>query len=151
MIGWRKRSDRLGTKSSLSRGARMPTAVAYRRTLLVANKQNSDAGELALLGEFSPARLRLAARTRGGPEELRQAAWRLIDAIRVWQTVGEAGYEKPFALAGSTVLDFAAAVHRDLPAKLKSARIWGPSARFPGQSVERDHTLADSDVVELHT
>ncbi len=134
--------------------------VAYRRTLLVANKRDApDAGErLALLGElFPPARLPIlavSAHTGEGLEELRQAAWRLIDAIRVYgKPAGQKpDMEKPFALSrGSTVLDFAAAVHRDLPAKLKSARIWGPSARFPGQSVERDHTLADSDVVELHT
>ena len=134
--------------------------MAYRRTLLVANKRDApDAGErLALLGElFPPARLPIlavSAHTGEGLEELRQAAWRLIDAIRVYgKPAGQKpDMEKPFALSrGSTVLDFAAAVHRDLPAKLKSARIRGPSARFPGQSVERDHTLADSDVVELHT
>lgn len=134
--------------------------LAYRRTLLVANKRDApEAGErLALLSEFFlPARLHIlavSARTGEGLEELRQAAWRLLDVIRVYgKPAGQKpDMEKPFALPrGSTVLDFAAAVHRDLPAKLKSARIWGPSARFPGQSVERDHTLADTDVVELHT
>jgi ribosome-interacting GTPase 1 len=49
-------------------------------------------------------------------------------------------------------------VHKDFVTSLKSARVWsslisaGPhgSAKYPGQSVERDHVLADGDVVELH-
>jgi len=32
---------------------------------------------------------------------------------------------------------------------LRFARIWG-SGRFDGQSVQRDHVLADRDVIELH-
>ena len=45
--------------------------------------------------------------------------------------------------------DLARAVHRELGEELKSARVWG-SARFDGQSVQRDHVLQDRDVVELH-
>ena len=37
----------------------------------------------------------------------------------------------------------------DVAAHLKFARIWG-HARFGGQQVERNHVLADGDVVELH-
>jgi ribosome-interacting GTPase 1 len=57
------------------------------------------------------------------------------------------------------VIDFAASVHKDFVTGLKSARIWGSplsavpssgSAKHPGQPVERDHPLADGDVVELH-
>jgi ribosome-interacting GTPase 1 len=31
------------------------------------------------------------------------------------------------------------------------ARLWGPSARFDGQRVGRDHVVADGDVVEILT
>jgi ribosome-interacting GTPase 1 len=49
-------------------------------------------------------------------------------------------------------------VHKDFLTGLKSSRVWGSplspgpsgSAKYPGQSVERDHLLADGDVVELH-
>ena len=58
----------------------------------------------------------------------------------------------------TTVIDLAGMVHKDFLTGLKSARIWGSplspgpsgSAKYPGQSVERDHLLADGDVVELH-
>jgi ribosome-interacting GTPase 1 len=49
-------------------------------------------------------------------------------------------------------------VHKDFLTSLKSARVWGSplsvspsgSAKHPGQAVERDHLLADGDIVELH-
>ena len=43
----------------------------------------------------------------------------------------------------------AAAVHREVAASLKRARIWG-SEKYDGQPVQRDHVLADKDVIELH-
>ena len=49
-------------------------------------------------------------------------------------------------------------VHKDFLTSLKSARVWGSaisagpsgSAKHPGQAVERNHRLADGDIVELH-
>jgi ribosome-interacting GTPase 1 len=32
---------------------------------------------------------------------------------------------------------------------MTGARIWGPSARFEGQRVGREHDVADGDVVEV--
>ena len=40
-------------------------------------------------------------------------------------------------------------VHRDFIEGLKSARIWG-SGVHDGQTVGREHVLADKDIVELH-
>jgi ribosome-interacting GTPase 1 len=58
---------------------------------------------------------------------------------------------RPFVLAaGATVEDLARLVHQDLAARLKFARIWGRTARFDGQQVDRHHALDDGDVVELH-
>ena len=39
---------------------------------------------------------------------------------------------------------------KEVAERLRYARIWG-SAKFDGQRVDRDHVLADRDVVELHT
>ena len=50
---------------------------------------------------------------------------------------------------GATVGDLAAAVHRDLARRLTGARVWGKSARQPGQTVSTEHPLSDGDVVEL--
>ena len=50
---------------------------------------------------------------------------------------------------GAAVQDLAAAVHRDLARRLTGARVWGESARQPGQTVSTEHRLSDGDIVEL--
>jgi ribosome-interacting GTPase 1 len=39
--------------------------------------------------------------------------------------------------------------YHDLAATFTGARVWGPSARFDGQRVGRDHAVLDGDVVEI--
>ena len=48
-----------------------------------------------------------------------------------------------------TVLDVADSIHHELAARCVGARVWGPSARFEGQRVGREHELADGDAVEI--
>jgi uncharacterized protein len=50
---------------------------------------------------------------------------------------------------GATVADVADSVHHDLGTNALGARVWGPSARFEGQQVGREHVVDDSDVVEI--
>ncbi len=90
--------------------------------------------------------------TGAGLENLAENIWRLLNVIRVFtRHPHEKGkLTDPFTLpAGSTVEDLARHIHRDLPDKLKFARIWGES-RHGGQQVHRTEVLADRDVVELH-
>ncbi len=85
-------------------------------------------------------------------DELLATLFRLLEIIRVYCKVPgkPTDMERPFILSrSSTVLDMARAVHREFPDKLKYACLWG-SAKFDGQQVQRDHVLADRDVVELH-
>ncbi len=86
----------------------------------------------------------------GSLDAFREAAWRLTGLIRVrLRTLGETDPE-PLALApGATVEDVAESVHNDLAATFVGARVWGPSARFEGQRVGRDHEVQDGDVVEI--
>jgi ribosome-interacting GTPase 1 len=80
----------------------------------------------------------------------REAAWALTGLIRVYLRTNGATEPEPAALEpGSTVTDVADSVHHDLAATFIGARIWGPSARFEGQKVGRDHPVQDGDVVEI--
>jgi len=109
---------------------------------------------LELLKEYKPDLRILEASTKGdGLEELKEELFRVLQVIRVYgKPVGKsADTDRPFILRkGSTVLDFAEAIHKDIPQKLKSALVWG-SARFDGQAVAKDHVLEDQDIVELQT
>ncbi|MCI0343853.1 MAG: 50S ribosome-binding GTPase [Chloroflexi bacterium] len=83
-------------------------------------------------------------------DAFRDAVWSLTGLIRVrLRTMGETDPE-PLALdPGSTVADVADWVHHDLAANFTGAHVWGPSARFEGQRVGRDHAVQDGDVVEI--
>jgi ribosome-interacting GTPase 1 len=83
-------------------------------------------------------------------EAFREAAWRLSGLVRVYlRRDGRADSEPLAMLDGETVIDVAAAIHKDLAAAFKGARVWGPSAKFDGQQVGREHVVMDGDSVEV--
>lgn len=83
-------------------------------------------------------------------DAFRDAAWRLTGLIRVRLRTNGTTDPEPLALEpGATVTDVADQVHHDLATALSGARVWGPSARFDGQRVGRDHLVRDGDVVEI--
>lgn len=85
-------------------------------------------------------------------EAFADAVWRLTGLIRVRLRSNGTTDPEPLALdEGATVADVADSVHHDLGATFTGARIWGPSARFEGQRVGRDHAVHDGDVVEILT
>jgi len=83
---------------------------------------------------------------------LRAAIFRLTGLIRVYLRRGAGVVGEPLALrAGATVADVADAIHHDLGVACSGAHVWGPSARFAGQRVGRDHAVVDGDAVEILT
>ena len=83
-------------------------------------------------------------------DELRTAIWGLTGLIRVFLRVADDVAEEPLALEpDATVADVADAIHHDLGRVATGARVWGPSARFDGQRVGRDHVVLDGDTVEI--
>ena len=94
----------------------------------------------------------VSAEHGAGLEALRGTLFALLDRIRIYakEPGKKPDRERPFVLPrGATVQDLALAVHKEIAERLKYARIWG-SSLFDGQQVDRDHVLADRDVVELH-
>jgi uncharacterized protein len=80
----------------------------------------------------------------------REAVWSLTGLIRVRLRKDGETDPDPLALErGATVADVADAVHHDLAASFEGARVWGPSARFDGQRVGREHRVEDGDAVEI--
>jgi uncharacterized protein len=78
-------------------------------------------------------------------DAFREAVWRLTGLVRVFLRD-----EEPVALRPPiSVLDVAHTIHHELAESCRGARVWGPSARFEGQRVGRDHLLEDGDTVEI--
>lgn len=81
---------------------------------------------------------------------LRSEIWRLTGLIRIWlRHLGETDEDPTPVPPGTTVADAATLVHNELGDDAIGARVWGPSGRFEGQRVGRDHELLDGDVVEI--
>jgi ribosome-interacting GTPase 1 len=77
----------------------------------------------------------------------------LLGKIRVFTRPpgGKVDYSQPFVLdKGTTVVEAAAEIHKEIAANLKYARVWGTGV-FEGQMVPRDHVLHDGDVVVFYT
>lgn len=90
--------------------------------------------------------------TNQGMEEFRSHAYKMLKIIRVYtKPPGKKPLtNNPVVLPiGSTVSDFAKEIHKDFATKLKFARIYGRTG-FDGMMVNREFTLEDGDVVELH-
>ncbi len=127
--------------------------ISGRRVLIVATKRDLPGAE-QILAEASTLTaghqvVAVSASTGYGLDELRGAIWDVAALMRVFSKKDDS---RPFILPrGSTVQDLAFHVHHDLERDLTKAAVWGPSAKFPGQVVGKDHVLADLDRVELYT
>lgn len=126
-----------------------------RLLVLAARADLPDSLEnIEIMRELGPAGLDIypvSAATGLGLEALKEKIFTTLGIIRIYTKAPgkEPDLKTPFILPkGSTVLDLAASIHRELPRLMKNARIWG-SARFDGQSVMRDYMLQDRDIVEI--
>ncbi len=110
---------------------------------------------VAFLREITPAdfeTIPVELDDAGSRESLRDRIYAMLGVVRVYtKRPGKPAERKdPFTIpVGGTVEDLALKVHRGMADTLKFAKVWGASAH-DGQSVGRDHILADGDVVELH-
>ncbi|MEM2873931.1 MAG: TGS domain-containing protein [Candidatus Nanoarchaeia archaeon] len=85
-------------------------------------------------------------------EQFKQQIWMKAGKIRVQTKTSEKIAEKPIVLKeGATVRDLATAIHQDFVRNFKYAKVWGKSAKFPGQALGMSHKLLDKDIVEIFT
>ena len=140
-----------GEVSVLDRVAEVPA-------LLFVTKTDREGAEdrIEILGEFFGDRFEILSGTVERPsslDPLRRRLFERLDVIRVCTKAPGKPPEtdKPFVLpAGSTVVDLARHIHKDLVQKMQFARIWG-EGKYDGQRVPRDHALSDMDIVEIQS
>ncbi len=85
-------------------------------------------------------------------ERFRDAVWGLTGLVRVFTRRPGSAETDPMAVRpGTTVAEVAAQLHGEIAAACRGGRVWGPSARFPGQHVGREHEVAEGDVIEVIT
>ena len=134
-----------------------PTGWAHVPTLLLANKADAASAETVLEILRSEYRSRfpvhaVSAQTGRGLEPLRRMIYDGLRIVRVYSKPPgkEPSMQSPVVLPrGSTIVEMAAAIHKDFARQLKYARVWG-GTKFSGQRVQRDYVVQEGDVIELH-
>ncbi len=138
---------------------RAKTDLKERKTLIVGHK--SDDAEAAtraqIVLEIYADNLPMipfssSSATSPEAEAFKKNIYEFLELVRVYTKVPgkKAERKDPFVLSrGSTVLDLAGSVHRDLAESFKFARLWG-EGKIDGIMVARDFILDDGDIVELH-
>lgn len=113
-------------------------------TLVVATKTDEASAPAGSLG--------VSVLDEPSLEALREAIWELTGLIRVFLRRPRDVEAEPLALRPpATIVDVARTIHQEVADECRGARVWGPSARFEGQRVGRDHLVADGDTIEVLT
>jgi ribosome-interacting GTPase 1 len=129
-----------------------------KKTLVIGTKSDLPGTEevCEMLRELCREQVKILPFSRENQDsiqQLRNEIFRLLNVVRVYskRPGHPAEMDEPFVLhRGSTVTDFAAAVHRDMAKTFRSARLWSQNG-IEGMNIQRDHVLEDQDVVEIHT
>ncbi|MCE4612687.1 MAG: TGS domain-containing protein [Desulfurococcales archaeon] len=132
----------------------------YKPCLVVLNKADllpsREAGRLVkLVQESLPPGVGVVSvsAARGtGLESVGELLFEALGIIRVYTKNPHKDPDpEPLVLKkGATVIDVAARIRRDLPKRFRYAKIWGPSAKYPGMKVGAEHRVSDGDIVEIH-
>ena len=133
--------------------AELAAAGIDKPALLAATKfDDAPPGAVERLGGLGLEVIPVSVLDDDSLERFRAAVWRLTGLVRVFlRKHGEPESEAVALQPPVTVTEVARSIHHQLEDACRGAHVWGPSARFDGQRVGREHVLADGDVVEIVT
>jgi len=104
--------------------------------------------------EQLPSSVFVSAEQGDGIEELKESIFNSLNFIRVFlkEVNHKPDLDEPMILTRPATLKAVCEhIHRDFVKKFRFARIWGKSAKFPGQQFRNvDKVLEDGDIVEIH-
>lgn len=94
----------------------------------------------------------VSSETKQGLEVFKQTLFTFLEIVRVYSKAPHEKIERtaPFIYkSGSSILEVAESIHKDLAENFKFARVWG-TGKFDGQRVPREYRVEDGDIVEIH-
>jgi small GTP-binding protein len=126
----------------------------YVPAIVILNKIDTIPEEkLALLKKKLKPQLSISASKKEHLDELKDLIFDSLDLMRVYlkEPGKEADMDIPLIMfKNCTIENVCDKLHRDFVSKFKFSRVWGKSAKFPGQKLMLGHRLKDKDVLELH-
>jgi small GTP-binding protein len=99
------------------------------------------------------ADLCISATSEEHMDELKELIFKKLNLIRIYmkEPGKDADLDIPLIIEkGSSVRGVCSKLHRDFVDKFKFCRVWGPSAKFPGQKLSLRHVMKDNDILEIH-
>lgn len=129
----------------------------YIRSLIIGNKFELPAStdNLALLQEWLSGRIKVVPCSAADPSTCRRIPEEIFKSLHIIRVYPKRPGKKllkedPLVMpAGSTVIEAAKELHKDIAAKLKFARGWGEGI-YDGQHLARDFVLKDGFILEFH-
>lgn len=118
----------------------------YASSLAVVNKV--DLVTLEFLKKVSFEFIPVSAEKKVNTEKLKQAIYEKLKLVRVFTRSRFEGADKDEPLIvreGATIAQAVEKISRGLRSEAKAAKVWGPSAKHPGQRVGLEHVLKDGD------
>jgi ribosome-interacting GTPase 1 len=130
--------------------------IVYRKAIIIANKGDLEGSvknfeNLKLsIKDFAKV-IPISIIKKKGINELKESVFESLDIIRIYTKENDGTIsEKPLVLKNnSTVNDVAKRLHNKFIKKFKYAKIFGKSAKFPGEKVGLDHNLVDNDIIQI--
>ncbi len=126
----------------------------YLPSLVVLNKIDMvSEDDLRKIEEKIKPDIKISAEKQNDLGDLKEAIFEKLDLIRIYmkEPNKDADLEEPLIIKrDSSVRDVCRKLHKDFEEKFRFCRIWGESAKFPGQRQSLKHVLKDKDVLELH-
>ena len=136
--------------------------VTYKPCLIVLNKADSVSNKFAvevadrIREKLLPdAEAVITSVKLGvGVNEIPKKIFKLTGIVRVYTKEPNSPKPSPEPLIlkrGSTVEDAVRKIREEFIKYFKYARVWGPSAKYPGERVGLNHVLEDGDIIEIRT
>ena len=125
----------------------MPAIIALSKSDLVSKE------ELKKISKKVGADITISAHNELNIENLKDLIFKKLDFMRIYmkEPRKEADMDEPMIIQrGSTVRSVCDKTHRDFAKRFKYSKVWGKSAKFPGQRLMMHHKLEDGDILELH-
>jgi hypothetical protein len=128
--------------------------ICYVAAIVAFNKIDLlNRAEIENIKKNIPGAILISADANLNLEELREKIFQKLKLIRIYlkKISKEADMNEPVIMKdGSTIKNVCEKLHREFLNKFKYARVWGESAKFPGQVHQLSHALKDKDIVEIH-
>jgi hypothetical protein len=126
----------------------------YLNAVIILNKCDSVSDNKASnVKKKTGADVLISAKKKENLRQLKELIFEKLNLMRIYlkEPSKDVDLKEPLIIGkGSTIRDVCKKLHREMVDKFKFARVWGSSAKHPGQKLTLKHKLKDEDILEIH-